>query len=248
MIDKRFFLAALAVGGFGGIVFANFIFPMLASRNVLGLGNLYGFIKPDTIITKIEKETIIVPESDYFGGALKDINSRIVYLQSFSKNKILRFGSGIVMTQDGIVATLNSIVPAGADSYQVWVNGKPQKANIIFRSRTSNFALVRVDNSGLSVASLADKLPDLASSLLLVGKSINLNEDSLIIEPAFVTQINKTGFLFKANFNESLFGSALINKSGQVLGIVDFKNKQPSLISHDIIKQNLEIYLEGSNK
>ena len=228
-------------------MFANFLIPALVSNNVAGLGNLAGFInRPETVINKIEKETLVVPEADYFGDDLKKNNLRLVFIQSFSQNKILRFGSGIVLTQDGIIATLNSVVPPDAEFYQVWLDDMPQKAKVAYRDLRNNIALVKVESSNLSVVELSGVMPRLASSLLFIGKIVNFNKTEQIVEPVIVTSAQDGNFLFKADYSESLFGAALIDKDGKVLGIANFKNRIPVLIKSDRIKEVLEEYFEVS--
>ena len=74
-VDKRFFFVSLIAGSIGGVMFANFLIPALVSNNVAGLGNLAGFInRPETVINKIEKETLVVPEADYFDNCFRPIN------------------------------------------------------------------------------------------------------------------------------------------------------------------------------
>ena len=245
MINLKKHFYTFAIGGIGGVLLGSFLLPFLASHNIAGLGHLVAFInRPVTVINKIEKETVIVPEKDYFGGSIKKVSSSIVSVQSFSGNRVIRYGSGVILTEDGIIATVNSVVPTGA-SYQIWIDGSPLKGIVVARDWSNNIALIKVEGSGLGVASLSSNSPEAASSLLMVGELVDLSKARQLIEPAFVTWSDGSSFGFKADYNELLYGAVLIDKDGGAFGIIDFKNRQPVLIGQAILKVFLDSYLEG---
>jgi len=234
-------IAVVVAGGLGGAFFAGFLMPFLIKHNVAGFAFFYKHISGiDKVVERIEKETVIVPDSDYFGEALGAIKPSIVAIQSFSGGRVVRHGTGVIMTEDGFVVTLNTIVPSFVSSVQVWANEQPHRAEVVSRDWSNNLALLKIDAGGLGVVSFNEEMPKLADSLLVVGKYVSFNSTGLVIEPALVTRVQSNVFELKTDYNEGVFGGVLINKDAGVLGVVDYKNRTLVTIGQDTLKEFLE--------
>lgn len=242
-LKQVFFVLVLSI--IGGVAASVFIFPFLVRINFLNTAVILDkILKPQTI-TQIQKETIVIPPSDYFSEAIKKVEPIVVGIQSFSQGQLIRSGSGIILTRDGLIATANSVVPLEAAVFQVVSAEKIFKAKVVFRDYAKNIALISVAEASFPVVKLKSDLPNLGQKLLIVSKLISFGKESSFVEEALVSQINKGDGTFKisASYDNKLFGSALIDGEGAVLGIIDFKSQKPVVIFSKLVENALKDYL-----
>ncbi len=205
---------------------------------------LYKILRPQTT-TQIQKETVIIPPSDYFSEAIKKIEPSVAAIQSFSGGQLVRSGSGIVLTQDGLIATTNSVAPADASVFQVFNGGKIYKAKVVFRDYEKNIAIISVPEADFQVAKFKSGLPNLGGQLLIFSKQVSFSKENPFVEEAMVSRVNEENgtFLISAAYDHQLFGSALADGEGTVLGMVDFRNQKPVVIFSKLIEETLGAYL-----
>lgn len=229
----------------GGIATFVFIFPLLLRVNFLNTAVVLDKILNKTTITQVQKETIIVPQSNYFSEAIKKAELTIVAVQSFSGGQLMRSGSGIILTQDGLIATINSVVPSGAQVFQVSGGDKIYKAKVVFRDYAKNIAVISVPETNFQVANFKSDLPDLGQKMIIFSKLINFGRESSFVEEALISSVdeNNSEFETSAPYDWRLYGAALVDTDGTILGIVDFKNQKPVIIFSNLIKDVLNTYL-----
>lgn len=247
MLNPRQTFSILAVGIVGGLIAGILIFPLMVRVNFLNTAAIFDkILKPQTV-TQVQKETIVIPPSDYFSEAIKKIEPSVVAIQSFSAGQIIRSGSGLVLTQDGLIATTTSVAPANAEIFQVFDGGKIYKAKIVFRDYANNIAIMSVPEADLRVAGFKSDLPNLGQELLVFSKLISFNKESPLIEEAITSRIDDSGNIFEisAPYDYRLYGSALVDGGGDVLGMIDFKSQKPVVIFSKLIEDALNAYLNG---
>ena len=213
--------------GFGGGLFGSMIFNEIAQRD-------------QNVVKKVEEKTVFIPQPDYFSEAITKIGPRVVAIQSFSGGTLVRSGSGVVLTQDGLIGTLNSIVPPLL-TLQVITNGKIYSGKVIFRNYTNNLAIISIGESGLEVAGLKSESPALGQNLLVFAKTVSFGQDKPLVAEALVSQTDTDGGLFKITipYDQFLFGSVLIDDTSSVLGLLDFRNQKPLVMSTKLLEESL---------
>ncbi len=218
----------LAVGS--GIITSILIVPFLVKINFSG---------------KVQEKKVFIPQSDYFSEAVTRVKNSVVAIQSFNQGQLIRTGSGIIMTQDGLIFTLNNIVPPEATITQVINSNKVETARVVFRNYKTNIAIISVVDSDLRVISLNNNLPELAQNLMIFSKVIDFGKDQALINEVLVSQVNEDKGTFKITspYDQNIFGSALINNNGDLLGMVDFKNLKTTIVSAQEITNDLNTYL-----
>jgi len=241
-------ILVLAFGIIGGVVAGVFITPLLVRTNFLNSAVILSKVLNTQTVTQVQKEVITVPSSDYFSEAIKKIDPSVAVIQSFSGGQLVRSGSGIVLTRDGLIATTNSIVPADADVFQVFNGGQIYRAKVVFRDYAKNIAIISVPATSFQVAVFKSGLPNLGQELLVFSKQVKFSKENPFVEEAIVSRINEgdNAFSISAAYDYQLFGSALLDGEGEVLGIVDFKNQKPSVVFSQSIKGALSAYLAQS--
>lgn len=245
------FLIAFIVGGLSGFMASILVLPFLIKTNFLNSAVILDkIVQPREIITKIEEKTVLVPRTEYFSGSISKLKNSVVAIESFNQNQLIRMGSGIVMTQDGLVLTLNSVVPAESTVIQVINSGKIVSAKVVLRDYINNLAIINIPENDLQAVRLKEDLPELTQNLAILSKFFELGKDFLLVNPALVSQIDsdKNTFKISAQYDENNYGAALIDNDGSVLGILDFKNFKPVLILPEVINRDLSSYLAKIQK
>lgn len=249
------------LGGFaGGVVAAVFVLPFLARFDFWNGNHLIGSlgVAPEKIIERVEEKTIIVPQQDIFVEAVKKTGPSVVSVQVFAGGRMIRSGSGIILTQDGLIATLTALVPIEAEVVQIAGGGSSQsgEASQIWRGKVekrdyrSGVALVSVPASGLAVARMNTNLPAVASGLLALGKTFRLGIENVLVEEALVSWADERvkNFGISTGFNGQLYGAALIGGNGNILGFINFVNQKPIVIFSSQIQGVLDEYLSRSKR
>ncbi|MBI4160750.1 MAG: trypsin-like peptidase domain-containing protein [Candidatus Yanofskybacteria bacterium] len=240
------FVSALT-GLVGGLLAGVFVLPMLAEHQIVNLASIWGQVGSSSqqVITRVEEKIVTLPGQDKFVETAKKVASSVVGIQSFASGRLIRSGSGIVLTQDGLAVTLASLVPPEANFVQTVINGEIYQAKVVWRDYRSNIAIISVPVSGLPVARLKTDAPLLGQSLMVLGKTITFSKDNPLIAGSLVSQVNEVGgtFTIAMDFNAQLYGGALVENGGDVLGLVNFISQKPTIVFIDQIKSALEAYL-----
>ena len=175
------------------------------------------------------KTTIIQKTStynDFFGAFLEHLYGIPGQSQS---NKMVAYGSGVVLSPDGYIVTNNHVVE-GADEVEVTFNNKVvRKATIVGTDPTSDLALVKVDGSEFDylVFGDSDKVK-VGEWVLAVGNPFNLT--STVTAGIVSAKARNIGILGENSNVESFIqtdaavnrgnsGGALVNTKGELIGI-----------------------------
>ncbi len=139
-------------------------------------------------------------------------------------------GSGIIATSDGYIIT-NDHVVSGASSLKVILSdGKKYEAKLIGGDSVTDLAVIKINASGLPTAEFgsSDDLK-VADTVMAVGNPGGMEFNSSVTI-GYVSALNReitngeTGYIMKciqtdAAINPGNSGGALVNNSGQVIGI-----------------------------
>ncbi len=246
MSSQKQLLITLLIGGIGGLIAGIFMLPVVVRVNLFGTANVLSKLLPQaqTVTTKVEEKPIFIPQPDYFSKAIAKTEPKVVAIQSFSGGTLVRSGSGIVLTQDGLIATLNSLVPP-LQIVQVIISGKIYSGKVIFRNYAGNLAIVSIGESSLQAAELKSELPALGQKLLAFAKTANFGKDAPLVGEVLVSQTNtsKGEFKIAVPYDQFMFGSVLIDNFGIVLGLLDFRNQKPLVIASKLLEEALALAL-----
>lgn len=233
----------LLIGGLGGFLAGSIVLPLLIKTNFLGTAAIFNKLafQAQTVVTKIEESPILIPQPNYFSDAIGKVESRVVAIQSFSGGTLVRSGSGIILTRDGIIGTLNSIVPSDAKIIQVIAGDKIYSGKIIFRNYNKNIAIISIAGSNFQAAGLKSELPALGQKLLVLAKTVGFGKSMPLVAEAIVSQADSNNEQFKINisYDQFLYGSAIIDNEASILGLLDFRNQKPLVITSELLADTL---------
>lgn len=223
MVKKILKIAAIfAVGMAGGILAGRFQ-PYLESPS----GPVY--------IT--ETKEVYIEENTALTESFSKVQDSIVGTRAVSKKGAVIEGSGLAITSDGLIITLNELVPYGRE-FSFFINGENPSYQVLKRDAELNLALVKLE---------ADNLPTLGfkgSERLKKGERVFL-AGAFFKDGALSKTVNEgvirhfdSNYMYTTIYGGSnLNGSFLFNISGEVLGVsLIGKNGEVYAIPSDVIR------------
>lgn len=215
------FIMVLIIGGLGGILTDCFVAPYLVDIPFISGTKFAQRIKNGTTIIN-KTEEIVVTENNAAEEAINKINSCLAVVQLSKDNKVVKQGSGAIVTNDGLIVTANDLATDGPYDYQIILSdGALYKGKVIRRDNANNLALIKIEARNLSVISLGglDSL-HLGQMVILIGAQINKNSFYRFVNIGAIRGVS--GETLAINLNEtnlSANGGPLINIKGEVIGV-----------------------------
>ena len=235
------------IGFLGGIV-SILLISNLPSVPILG--NIFGSIlRPERIIERVEKEVKIIPQEEAITEKVDKISRSIVLIQSFRGGQLLRFGSGAMLTNDGVIVTTNNVVPIDADVFQVFINDKISKAKLIKRDTRNNLALLKIseemNQSPIVFSSSESKIGDIN---YIIGKYIEISTPAVFVQQAIISRKVKDIIYLDTKYSNDLSGSLTVNKNTEVNGIIFVDGSRVLAVESRIVKEFFESYSAKINE
>lgn len=230
-------IVVVIVSGIVAVTADRFLFPYLST--VPSLRN-YEFLKPrETEIIIQEKETVKIEESDIINEAIKKLKPTIVTIipkedEDLSASKLYgdeNYGSGFVITSDGLIVTNNQIINDINKEYEVFTSeNKKYKSKEIYQDPSSEIIFIKIDADNLPVVSLG-----VSDDLRIGQKIVNMGRDfrdsqnfatlGVVSSLYSLTMrgLNEEQYdgmiVVDSEINSKNLGGALIDLSGRVYGI-----------------------------
>ncbi len=212
----------LAVGMAGGILAGRFR-PYLENPS----GPVY--------IT--ETKEIYIEENTALTESFSKVQDSIVGTRAVSKKGAVIEGSGLAITSDGLIITLNELIPYNWE-FSFFINGEKPSYQVLKRDVDLNLALVKLE---------ADNLPTLGfkgverlekgERVFLAGALFENGALSKTVNEGIIKHFNSNYIYTTIYGGNNLKGSFLFNISGEVLGVsLIGKNGEVYAIPSDVIR------------
>lgn len=223
---------------FGGIALVAFIFGIFGS--ILGTFILRKL--PSTVVNQskqvvIDQQTAVTNVAKQVGPSVVSIVSGSAQIDPYTGNSTLAktgAGTGIIVTQDGLIMT-NKHVVDGSQSFTVTTsdNKEYQNAKIVAVDTNNDLAFLRVDAKGLQAAQLgnSDKV-EVGQSVVAIGNALGQFQNTVTTgvisgKSRPITASGGNGgpenltnlFQTDAAINPGNSGGPLVDIEGRVIGI-----------------------------
>ena len=208
------FLIGIAGGLFAGQVLS----PYLSKDSFLGMDSAYFARMTAGPVYITENKEVTVQENVVLQDSAEKIKNAIVGIKSTFGGKTI-YGSGIVVTTDGLMVTLSEIVPRGGN-FVFYVDGKIPSYKILKRDQKNNLALLKVDAIDLKTTGFAD-LEELRTGqrVFLAGIMFKDNNKVNLINEGIIRFVKNDSISTNIFEDQSLRGSSLFNIKGELLGL-----------------------------
>jgi len=207
-------ISIFAIGMVGGIFSSQIVMSRLLDMNY---DSLLKTVAGPIYFT--EKKEITVQENTALQDSIDKVKESIIGVRTKTKEGKIIYGSGFILTQDGLVITLSSLIPKGQD-FAFFVGDKAQDYQILKRDSNNNLALIKIGKEGLEPCAFADldKLK-IGQRVFLLGAVFGekdiLEQANQGIVKIFSQDKIETN-IFEDNNSA---GSALFNIDGELLGL-----------------------------
>ena len=173
----------------------------------------------------INEDNFVVEVIENYGDAVVSIN----YVDDVFSDYSEAIGSGVVISEDGLIVTNKHVVEDEDIGYEIILqNGDRYPVKKIIRDKVNDLALLEIDASGLVTANIATSDEDLklGQKVIAVGNALGFsNSVSLGIISGLKREIELDGKVVKnliqtdAAINMGNSGGALFNSMGDLIGI-----------------------------
>jgi len=225
------------IGMIGGVFSSQVLLPYFLEDSFLGFDSAYLARLASGPIYLTEKKEITVQENSALQDSVEKVKNAIVAVRTKTVVGEMIYGSGLVLTTDGLVVTLNELIPKGG-SFAFFVDSKAYNYQILKRDMKNNLALLKLETEDLQTVGFAD-LPGLkiGERVFLLGKIFS-DQRRLSLANEGIVKYFTNKYVRTSIFEEStLAGSALFNIKGELLGLntID-KEGKVTAIPIDIIR------------
>jgi serine protease Do len=138
------------------------------------------------------------------------------------------FGSGFIISRDGYIISNLHLIGSEEKNLEIIMNdGTKNKAEVVRLSKSHDLVLLKIDKTGLAPFQLSENSEiELGSTVFAIGTPKNIELGQTVSKGVF-SAFRKTGNidLLQTNIkiNSGNSGGPLLNKQGQVIGIVTSK-------------------------
>jgi len=242
-MNKHHFLGYLFSALLGGVlsVYLTFSFSEKISTAIIGYQIQQEEKLRDNGLTSIS--TVNIP--GFWEKIVEESVLSSVGIQIFKNNQLVRQGSGIIISSDGLIVTVNDLFIADS-FYQIFYEEKIVKGVIVSRNYDLNLMLLK---TSASYSSLADF--DLSYSyksgqeILATGKAVSISKSYVISEKGIISSVNN-GIIVLDIFPENhLIGASVNNADGKFIGLAYLRNNRMRLIKAETIESFFKTYIES---
>ncbi len=182
---------------------------------------------------------------DSWQKVVADAMVSTVLVQTYSENRLVRTGTGSVVSSDGLVITTSDVV--SGQVYQVVADDKIFKAKILTRQSIAGLALLKIDADNLTVTNLnaAENLQS-GKTVILAGKLLSVSAPTVFSQLALVSYTSASDVVLDTALNYFISGAKVITTDGTVAGITAIRSGKVVLIPAGTLKSFLSGYLASS--
>jgi len=189
--------------------------------------------------------TPTVVSSDFWQKIVSDHVLNTVAIQSFKGGNMVREGSGIVISSDGVVITTFDVI-SGADVLQVFHRDKILRAKVIRYDGIKNLALLKVDSADMDVTRLdRDYQFQPGQDVIVSGKMVELSNSVVFAQRGMISYILSKDIVIDTEPNYFLSGSKVINNSGIVVGMSYLRSGAVRLVTSEAIDDFIKSHFES---
>jgi len=208
-------LIIFIIGAVGGIFADQIFWPYFVERPLF---HQYRLEQSPIYLT--EKKKIYIQENVALKDAIEKVEKTAVGIKGKTKAGKALEGTGLILTSDGLVITLASLVPQGGTFNLIW-EGKIFTAQVLKKDLKENLALIDLAGEKyLPTTSFADfeKLK-LGERIFLLGIIFEKEEVKKLVNEGIVKGLDENSIQTNIIEKSALSGSPLFDIEGNILGL-----------------------------
>ena len=237
------YLKIIFFGFLGGVAAWFFILSVPGSSSVA-----FNFIKGDLAgflgSTPAPTPTPISVSPDFWQKIASGHALSTVAIQTFKSGKIVREGSGIVVSSDGVIITTLDLV-SEAEVVQVFYKDKILRAQLAKFDGFKNLALLKSSATNMDVARFDRNYQfQPGQDVIISGKIVELLNPIIFAQRGMISRILSKDIVIGTEMDYFLSGSKAINNSGRIIGMAYLRNGTVRLIKAEVMDDFIKSYFE----
>jgi len=227
-------VAIFIIGIVGGIFADQILWPYFIERPLF-----YKYRLEQSPVYINETKEITIQENTALEDTIKKVDKVVVGIRSVTAAGKITEGSGIIVTSDGLVLTLNSLLPQGS-TLSLFLDGKKITPKVL--QRKNNLALLKIEENNLATTAFADfdKI-SLGERVFLLGITFAKNDvTQKVTNEGVIKTFDEASIQTNIIEDLTLQASPLFDIEGKLIGLntID-KTGKVSAISIKIIRDFL---------
>lgn len=227
-------IAIFLIGMVGGIFADQIFWPYFIERPLF-----YKYRLEQAPVYVNETKEITIQENTALEETIKKVDKVIAGIKSTTTAGKITDGSGIVVTSDGLVLTLNSLVPQGAE-LTLFLDGKTYTPKVL--QRKNSLALLKIEENNLATTAFSDfEKITLGERVFLLGITFGKNDlTPKITNEGIIKTFDENSIQTNIIEDSTLQGSSLFDIEGHLVGLNTMdKTGRVSAISIKVIRDFL---------
>ena len=266
-----FALGIAILGGIGSVALDRYVIPTFADAPIF---SRFGFLKKATENTTIinKTEQLIVREDDSVEKITSQPSTAVVKIMSTihgthtlrGDGVTLRSGSGVLVTNDGLIITSKDAILENARYTAVLFNGAVHTMELVGSDPYTNLVYMKIDATNVPAISFSNS-DDLRTGKRLIALSVgnsdyqdqfslamlNGKDQTYSLSEKTVSSSEKHEGMFLVDFphQEKYVGGPVINYNGEMIGLMTAttidNQHQYVVLPANIVKESLDTYLNS---
>lgn len=228
----------------GGVI-AWFLLLLLPGNGSL----IFNLIRSD-LVNYLGDESALAPtptiiSPDFWQKIVSDHALSTVAIQSFRSGEIIREGSGIIISSDGVIITTFDVI-SNADTLQVFYKDKILRAQVVKYDSFKNLALIKPNVMNIDVARFDRNYQfQPGQDIIISGQLIELSNPIVFVQKGVISYVLSKNVILDTKPSYFLSGSRVISNSGIVIGMTYLRNKSVYLITAEMMDDFVKNYFES---
>lgn len=170
-----------------------------------------------------------------------------VGIQVFESNKLIRQGSGVIISSDGFIVTVADLAIANA-VYQIYYEDKIIKARIVAVDYDLNLALLEIDNHLSNIIGLSDSEYKSGQEVTIVGKFFDLSGLTVYSQRGIISYITqKSKVVIDTLASKNLSGAMIMGDDGKFFGLAYLRNENIIMVRAASLDEFFTNYISNKN-
>lgn len=209
----------LLLGAVGGLLFQIFVLPYLFTNPYFERFQFIKTLKEREIVVN-PKEEIIIQENIALETAIEKVEKSVVGISAKKPTGEIVKGSGFIISSDGLMVTLSSLIPQGS-IINFFIEEEGIQYKILKRDASQDLALVKLEKNNLTTRGFANSENNkLGERVFLMGIVFYGKGDfQKIVNEGIIQSFNEDYIKTNIFERDTIEGSPLFDIEGNLLGI-----------------------------
>lgn len=204
-------IGVVVLGALGALIFVVFLLPYLLTNPYFENYQFVRDFKQGKIVVN-QKESVYIQENMGIEEAIQRVKNSVVTIIGTT------VVSGLIVTSDGSIITLASVIPANGN-FQIYIGGEKQLATVVKIDRGNNLALLKVGRNNMPTIGFANINDRALGRKVFLVAPTSIKGDNWVAGDGIIREVGediiKTTIFEKPIAN----GGPLFNVAGELVGL-----------------------------